>query len=104
MFVETPPPSLKAALGRLDVSDAWQRKYFPDAHRSLASRYLEFRRKQSVMNKTKNRERLRSIVRRLHDEGTFPSMNAVMDVFTANTLRRTEVWAIIKDVREELLE
>lgn len=30
-------------------------------------------------------------------------MNAVIDVFTASSLKRTELWATIKEAREELL-
>lgn len=55
------------------------------------------------MKKTKDKERIRAIVRDLHHRGTFPSMNAVIDVFTASSLKRTELWATIKEAREELL-
>jgi hypothetical protein len=54
------------------------------------------------MNKASDRDRLKTIVRELYANGTFPSMNAVMDVFTASALKRTEVWATIKNAREAL--
>jgi AraC-like DNA-binding protein len=103
MLAQNPPPSLKAALLRLDVSDGWLRKHFPVAHRSLSSRYVEFRAEESHVKKLKDKNRIRAIVRELDQKGTFPSMNAVLDVFTASALKRTEVWATIKQAREELL-
>ena len=63
---------------------------------------MEFRREQSIIHKAKDKNRITAIVRELHDAGTFPSINAVLDVFTASALKRTEVWAKIKSAREEL--
>ena len=57
-----------------------------------------------MTNKDRDRERIKTIVRDFHTTGTFPSMNAVLDVFTASALKRTEVWATIKQAREELLD
>lgn len=99
---EIPPPSLNASLRRLSVSDGWLRKYFPREHRSISSRSLKFRREQSLSKKLKEKNRIRAIVRELHEKGLFPSMNAVIDVFTARALRHGEVWATIKAAREEL--
>jgi len=99
---EIPPPSLSASLRSLAVSDGWLRKYFPRAHRSISSRYLEFRREQALSKKIKEKKRIRAIVCELHERGAFPSMNAVLDVFTARVLKHGEVWATIKAAREEL--
>jgi len=100
---ETPPPTLKDSMRKLSVSDKWLREYLPDERRSIAARYLIYRREQSIANKTRDRERIRAIVRDFHNTGTFPSMNAVLDVFSASALKRTDVWATIKQAREELL-
>jgi hypothetical protein len=100
---ETPPPTLKDTMRNLDVSDKSLRKYFPEERRAIAARYLTYRREQSIANKTSDKELIGAIVRDFHKSGTFPSMNAVLDVFTASALKRTEVWATIKRAREEQL-
>jgi hypothetical protein len=99
---ETPPPTLKDTLRKLDVSDGWLRQHFPDERRAIAARSLRHREEQAAMNKASDRDRLKTIVNELYADGTFPSMNAVLDVFTASTLKRTEVWATIKLARENL--
>jgi len=99
---ESPPPTLKVTMRKLDVSDKSLRKYFPEKRRAIAARYLTYRREQSIANKTSDKERIRAIVRDFHKSGTFPSMNAVLDVFTASALKRTEVWTTIKQARERL--
>ncbi len=99
---ETPPPTLKETMRKLGASDKWLRNHFPDERRAIAARYLTYRREQSIANKTSDKEQIRAIVRDFHKSGTFPSMNAVLDVFTASALRRTEVWATIKQTREGL--
>jgi hypothetical protein len=101
---EMPPPTLKDTLHRLGRSDGWMRAHFPEEHRPIVTRYLAHRREQSMTNKGRDKERIKTIVREFHAKGTFPSMNAVLDVFSASALKRTEVWATIKQAREELLE
>jgi hypothetical protein len=88
---------------KLSVSDRWLREYFPDERRVIAARYLTYRSEQSIANKTSDKERIRAIVQDFHKSGTFPSMNAVLDVFSASALKRTEVWATIKQSREGLV-
>ncbi|MDX6577318.1 MAG: hypothetical protein QOE96_3271 [Blastocatellia bacterium] len=100
---ETPPPTLKNTTRKLGVSDKWLRDYFPEERRLIVARYLSYRQEQSVANQTSDKERIRAIVRDFHKSGTFPSMNAVLDVFSASALKRTEVWATIKRAREELV-
>jgi hypothetical protein len=100
---ETPPPTLKETMRKLSVSDRWLREYFPDERRVIAARYLTYRSEQSIANKTSDKERIRAIVQDFHKSGTFPSMNAVLDVFSASALKRTEVWATIKQSREGLV-
>jgi len=101
---EMPPPTLKDTLHRLGRSDGWMRAHFPQERRSIVARYLAHRREQSTTTKNRDRERIKTIVREFHAKGTFPSMNAVLDVFTASALKRTEVWATIKQAREELID
>jgi hypothetical protein len=79
------------------------RVHFPAERRSIAARYLAHRREQSTRNKARDKERIKTIVKEFHAKGTFPSMNAVLDVFTASALKRTEVWATIKQARESLV-
>src|SRR5882672_1663000 len=81
----------------------WLRQYFPNERRAVAAHYLSYREEQTAMKRASDRDRLRTIVRELHANGTFPSMNAVLDVFNAGSLKRTEVWSTIKEVREELI-
>jgi len=97
---QLPPPTLKDTTKELGVSDGWLRQHFPDERRAIAARYLSHREEQAAMNRASDRDRLEAIVRELYSNGTFPSMNAVMDVFTASVLKRTEVWATIKEARE----
>jgi len=101
---EMPPPTLKETLHRLGRSDGWMRAHFPEERRAIAARYLAHRREQAIANKTRDKERITTIVKELHAKGTFPSMNAVLDVSSASALKRTEVWATIKQAREELIE
>jgi hypothetical protein len=100
---EMPPPSLKDTLQRLGRSEGWIRSHFPEERRSIVARYLAHRREQSLASQTRDKERIRTIVREFHTSGTFPSMNAVLDIFTASALKRTEVWATIKQARESLV-
>jgi len=79
MFAETTPP-LKAALRRLGVSDGGRESIFPTLTVPLSSHYLEVRLEHQSLTKLKTR-RLRTIVHELHLNGTFPSTNAVLDVF-----------------------
>jgi AraC-like DNA-binding protein len=99
---QVPPPTLKDTARKLGVSDGWLRKHFPDERSAIAARSLRHREEQAAMNKASDRDRLKTIVNELYADGTFPSMNAVLDVFTASTLKRAEVWAIIKNAREAL--
>jgi len=101
---EMPPLTLKDTLHRLGRSDGWMRAHFPEERRAIAVRYLAHRREQSLTNKNRDREGIHTIVNELHAKGTFPSMNAVLDVLSASALKRTEVWATIKQAREELIE
>jgi predicted transcriptional regulator YheO len=100
---QMPPPTLKDTTRKLGVSDGWLRQHFPDERRAIAARYLSHREEQAATNKASDRDRLKTIVRELYANGTFPSMNAIMDVFTASALKRTEVWATIKRAREDIL-
>ncbi|HKQ99076.1 MAG TPA: TniQ family protein [Pyrinomonadaceae bacterium] len=102
ILVESVPPPLKAALRRIGVSDGFLRKHFPKEHRFISTRYLKFRKNQSMKNKANDKNRIRKIVVDLKKRGIFPSMNAVLAVFTASYLRRPEVWDTIRQVREEL--
>jgi hypothetical protein len=97
-----PPPTLRDTSKKLGVSDGWLRQHFPDVRRAIAVRYLSYREEQTVLKRAGDRDRLRTIVRELHANGTFPSMNAVLDEFTASSLKRTELWATIKEAREKL--
>ena len=103
-LTQVPPPTLKDTTRKLGVSDGWLRKHFPDERRAIAVRFLTYREEQTALNRASDRDRLRTIVRELHANGTFPSMNAVLDVFTASALKRTEVWATIKGARERLFD
>jgi hypothetical protein len=100
---QMPPLTLKDTSRKLDVTDGWLRNHFPDERRAIAARSLRHREEQAAKNKASDRDRLKRIVRELHANGTFPSTNAVMNVFTASALKRTEVWATIKEAREALL-
>lgn len=101
-YTQVPPPTLKDTTRKLGVSDGWLRQHFPDERRAIAVRSLRHREEQAAMNKASDRDRLKTVVRELYANGTFPSMNAVLDVFTASALKRTEVWATIREARERL--
>lgn len=100
---ETPPPTLIATIRKLGVSHRWLRIHFPGVTNAIGERYLTYRREQAIAKKTLDRERIREIVRELHNQGTFPSMNAVLDVFTPRALKHSELWATIKQARENLV-
>jgi hypothetical protein len=104
LLAATPPLSLKAALQKLGVSDGWMRTHFPNEHRLLSKRYLNCRHEQSTTRKAIDSSTIVKIVQELYAKGTFPSMNAVLDIFTASALKRTEVWAIIKQTRAAMLD
>jgi len=99
---QMPPPTLKDTTRKLGVSDGWLRQHFPNERRAIAVRSLRHREEQTALSRANDRDRLSTIVRELHANGTFPSMNAVLDVFMASALKRTEVWATIKEAREAL--
>jgi len=101
-LTQVPPRTLKDTKRKLGVSDGWLRQHFPDERRAIAVRYLSHREEQAAMNKASDRDRLKTIVNELYADGTFPSMNAVLDVFSASALKRAEVWATIKEARELL--
>jgi methylphosphotriester-DNA--protein-cysteine methyltransferase len=98
---EMPPPQLKVALRRIGVADGTLRKYFPKEHRVIAKRYLEFRHGESMMKKENARKKIKAIVVDLLKRGIFPSMTLVLELFPANCLKRPEVWATIRQAREE---
>jgi DNA-binding MarR family transcriptional regulator len=102
ILVESPPPLLTDACGRIGVSDGFLRTNFPIERRLISARSLERRRNQSERNKENDRSKVRDIVQDLIKSGVFPSMNAVLDIYPANYLRRPEVWSIVIQVREEL--
>jgi hypothetical protein len=101
VLVESPPPPLKVALGRIGVSDGFLRTHFPKEHRLISARYLEYRKDQSERNKENDRNKIRDIVQDLIKRGCFPSMNAVLDIHTASYLKRPEVWTTVLQAREE---
>jgi AraC-like DNA-binding protein len=101
ILVELPPPSLKVVHGRIGVSDIFFVKHFPNEHRSISTRYLEYRRGQSERNKENDRNKIRGLIQDFIKRGIFPSMNAVLNVYPANYLKRPEVWVTIMQAREE---
>jgi AraC-like DNA-binding protein len=102
ILIELPPPPLNTALRRIGVSDGFLRKHFPHEHRTISSRYLEFRHQQSSENKENERKKIRAIVLDLIKREVLPSMNKVLEQISTTYLRRTEVWATILEAREEL--
>jgi methylphosphotriester-DNA--protein-cysteine methyltransferase len=102
ILVETPPPPLKVVLQRIGISDGFLKKHFPEEHRALSTRYLNYRKDQSERCKDNDRSKIRdSIVRDFIKRGIFPSTKAVLAVYTASYLKRPEVWATILQAREE---
>ena len=101
VLVESPPPPFKVAPGRVGVSDSFLRTHFPKEHRLISARYLEYRKDQSERNKENDRNKIRDIVQDLIKRGLFPSMNAVLDIYTASYLKRPEVWSTVLQAREE---
>jgi hypothetical protein len=100
VLIESPPPPLKVALKRIGVSDGFLRTHFPKEHRLIAARYLEHRKDQSERNKENDRNKIRDIIQDFIKRGIFPSMNAVLDVYTASYLKRPEVWSTVLQARE----
>jgi TniQ len=101
VLMETSPPPLKVALQRIGISDGFLKKHFPEEHRALSARYLNYRKDQAERHKDSDRSKIRDIVRDFIKRGIFPSMNAVLDVYTASYLKRPEVWATVLQAREE---
>lgn len=101
VLVESPPPPTKVALGRIGVSDGFLKTHFPKEHRLISARYLEYRKGQSERNKENDKRKIRDIIQDFIKREKFPSMNAVLDVYTASYLKRPEVWFTILQAREE---
>jgi AraC-like DNA-binding protein len=101
ILVESPPPTLTAALTRIGVSDGFLRTHFTKERRSISARSREFRRNRSARNKENDRSKIRDIVQDLIKRGVFPSMNAVLDIYATGYLKRPEVLSIIMQAREE---
>ncbi len=101
ILVESPPPTAKIAVKRIGVSDGFLRTHFPKELRLISARYLGHRKDQSERNKENDKRKIRDIIQDLLKHGKFPSMNAVMDIYTAGYLKRPEVWATVLQAREE---
>lgn len=102
ILVESLPPLLTDARRRIGVSDGFLRTHFPIERQLISTRSIERRKNQSERNKENDRSKVRDIVQDLIKRGVFPSMNAVLDIYPANYLRRPEVLSIVMQVREEL--
>lgn len=102
ILIETPPPPLNAALRRIGISDGFLRKHFPKEHRAISARSLKYRHQQSSENKEDERKKIKAIVLDLINRKVIPSMNIVLELLSSSYLRRTEVWATIKQAREQL--
>ena len=101
ILAESPPPTATVAFSRLGVSDAFLRTHFPKEHRLISARYLEYRKAQAERNKEMDRSKIRDTIQDLIKRNIFPSMNAVMNVYTVKYLRRSEFWSTILQVRRE---
>lgn len=101
ILAESPPPTAKSTLRRIGVSDGFLRTHFPKEHRSISVRYSEYRKEQSERNKENDRSKIRNIIQDLIKRNIFPSMDAVMEVYTVNYLKRTEFWSTVLQARKE---
>jgi hypothetical protein len=100
-LIESPPPTVKVVFVRIGVSDRFLYTHFPKEHKLISKRYLEHRKNQSELNKEKDKMKIRNIIQELIKQKKFPSMNAVMDIYTASYLKRPEVWSTILQARQE---
>jgi predicted ATP-dependent protease len=101
ILVESPPIPVKVALKLIGISDVFLKTHFPKEHRAISARYLQHRKNQSERNKENDRSKIRDIIQDLIKRNTFPSMDAVMDVYTVNYLKRTEFWSTVLQARKE---
>jgi hypothetical protein len=102
ILLESPPPPIKAAAKRIGVSDNFLKKHFSKECRAISVRYMEHRKNQTEKNKENARSKIQGIVQDLIKRGVFPSMTAVVNVYTTGYLRRDEVWSTVLQAREDL--
>lgn len=101
ILIEIPPPPLNVSIRRIGVSDAFLRKYFPKEHRAISARYLEFRHQQSLKNKEVERKNIRELISDLINRGEVATMEIVLDLLHTTYLSLPELWATIRQAREE---
>jgi len=100
---EEPPPSLRAAAGRLGHAPAYLGEKFPEVCQAIAKRHAEFRKKRSLEKQKQAKTGIRRLALDLHAKGEYPSAKRLNKASNGPIgLGPTELCEFLREVRREL--
>lgn len=98
---ETPPPSMREVAQRLTYDPSHIQKHFPDLCQAISRRYQTHRAAQKEARIQRLGDELRLVMRKLHEQGQYPSWTQIRKMLTKPGITRDPA---IKDIRREMLK
>lgn len=98
---ENPPPSMREVAQRLKYDPSHVYKYFPDLCQAISRRYQTHRAEQREARLQRTGDEIRVVMRRLHEQGQYPSWTQIRKMLTRPGVAREPE---IRDIRRETLK
>ena len=100
---EDPPPSMHEVALHLEYDPSHLYKHFPDLCQAISRRYQDYRKAMSEERFQRTCDEVREAVRRLHEQGRYPSNRQLSKVLPKPAiLREPAVRAVWRETLREL--